>query len=42
MQELYSNLLETNDVMQAFTVARDAIRLRYPAPYCWGAYILTR
>lgn len=42
MQELYSHLLETNDVQRAFTTARELIRSNYPAPYYWGAFVLTR
>jgi hypothetical protein len=40
MTIFYSNLLETNDVVQSFTIAQKELRKNYPSPYYWGAFKL--
>lgn len=40
MITFYKNWLRSNDPQQAFISAQKAIKLKYPEPYYWGAFVL--
>jgi CHAT domain-containing protein len=40
MTYFYENLVKLKDVRAAFTIAQRALRMEYPEPLYWGAFIL--
>ena len=40
MITFYKNWLSLNDPQQAFISAQKTIKLKYPQPYYWGAFVL--
>ena len=40
MITFYKNWLRLNDPQQAFISAQKAIKLKYPEPYYWGAFVI--
>lgn len=40
MNLFYKNLGQTNEISQAFRTAQQQLRLKYPDPYYWGAFLL--
>ncbi|MDZ7648952.1 MAG: CHAT domain-containing protein [Cytophagales bacterium] len=42
MVDFYSRWLKTNDMRVSFRAAQKNLRRKYPNPYYWGAFILTR
>ncbi len=42
MESFYSNLLITNSLEKSFYDTQNAIKLKYPQPYYWSAFILVK